>query len=63
MNYYRHWKIRYIDKWTNGEIRETEAHGYYDRDSVIKSFGLNDPEVSWYEIKEMKGWNDEKNEE
>ena len=50
---YRHFKVRYIDKWTKGEIRETEIHGYYDETSVISHFGLKDPDVFWYEITEI----------
>lgn len=53
MNYYRHYKVRYIDKWSNGQIKETEIHGYYDRQGVIDFFGLNGPDVSWYDIEEL----------
>ena len=50
---YRYFKVRYIDKWTKGEVRETEIHGYYDETSIISHFGLKDPDVFWYEITEI----------
>ena len=53
---YRYWKVQYIDTWTNGEIRETELHGYYDYNDVIKFFGLNEPEVSWYKVEEIEDY-------
>ena len=50
---YRYWIVQYIDTWTSREIRETELHGYYDYNDVIKFFGLNEPEVSWYNVEEI----------
>ena len=40
MNYYRHYKVRYTDKWSKGVVRETEIHGYYDLQGVKDFFGL-----------------------
>ena len=54
MNYYRHYKVRYIDKWSKGVVRETEIHGYYDLQGVKNFFGLDGEDVDWYEIEEIK---------
>ncbi len=48
----RHWKIRLKER-TAGHILTPEYIGYSDREEVIKFFGLENPDVEWYEIEEV----------
>jgi hypothetical protein len=33
-------------------ILHPELHGHYDRNDVIEFFGLNEPDIEWYNITE-----------
>ncbi len=48
----RHWKIRLKER-TTGHILTPEYIGYHNREEVIEFFGLENPDVEWYEIKEV----------
>lgn len=48
----RHWKIRLKER-TAGHILTPKYIGYSDREEVIKFFGLENPDVEWYEIEEV----------
>mgnify|MGYP007113739400 CR=1 FL=1 len=48
----RHWKIRLKER-TTGHICTPEHIGYFTREQVIEFFGLENPDVEWYEIEEV----------
>lgn len=48
----RHWKIRLKER-TTGHICTPEHIGYLDRQGVIKFFGLDEPDIEWYDIQEV----------
>ena len=50
----KHYVIRYIDKWSNGKVKETEYVGNWGIRKLIEFFGLNEPDVTWWEIKEKQ---------
>lgn len=45
------WEIHYKEK--NKSEKITKHLGYLTKDEIIKFFGLNDPEIEWYDIKEI----------
>ena len=47
------WQIRYREAGKS-ETRTTKHLGHLTEAEVIKFFGLNDPDVEWYDIKELK---------
>lgn len=46
---YRRWKVEAKEKYSDS-ILCPELHGYYDKDDVIKFFGLDQPDIEWYRI-------------
>lgn len=48
----RHWKIRLKER-TTGHICTPEHIGNLDRAGIIKFFGLDEPDIEWYEIEEL----------
>lgn len=49
---FRCWQVRYREK---GKKEHLSKHlGYLTKEEVIKFFGLDDPEVEWYDIEEVK---------
>lgn len=48
---YRYWKVEAKEKYSD-MILHPELHGYYDRNDVIEFFGLNEPDIEWYNITE-----------
>lgn len=51
---YKHWKIEVKEKYSDA-ILKPELHGNYDKEDVIKFFGLNEPDIEWFKIYEDKG--------
>lgn len=49
---YKRYKVT-IKEVGNTHLLTPELYGYYDRDYVIKFFGLNNKDVEWYEIEEI----------
>lgn len=47
----RHFKIRAKER-TTGQIVTPEYIGYKTRDEIIEFFGLEEPDIEWYEITE-----------
>lgn len=47
----RHFKISARER-TTGHIVTPEYIGYKTRDEIIEFFGLEEPDIEWYEIKE-----------
>lgn len=47
----RHFKIRARER-TTGQIVTPEYIGYKTRDEIIEFFGLEEPDIEWYEITE-----------
>ena len=47
------WQIRYREAGKS-ETRTTKHLGHLTEAEVIKFFGLNDPDIEWYDIKEQK---------
>lgn len=47
------WIVRYREVGKS-ETRITRHLGHLTEAEVIKFFGLNDPDVEWYDIKEQK---------
>lgn len=47
------WQIRYREAG-NSEIRTTKHLGTRTEAEVIMFFGLLDPDIEWYDIKEIK---------
>lgn len=50
---YRRWVVEAKEKYSDS-ILCPELQGYYDRNDVIKFFGLNEPDIEWYKITEIK---------
>jgi hypothetical protein len=48
----RKWKVRFQEVG-NKKIGETTHSGSLDEKGVIEFFGLNGPDIVWYEVKEM----------
>lgn len=48
----RHWKIRVKERGSD-HILTPEYIGYSDREEMIDFFGLENPDVEWYEIEEV----------
>lgn len=44
------WKVDYKDTKSNGELRTTYYMGDVDKSFVIDFFGLNRPDVFWYNV-------------
>lgn len=51
-NPYRNWKVTM--KEVGGDVLTPELHGPYDLEDVKKQFGLEEPDVDWYTINEIK---------
>jgi hypothetical protein len=51
-NEYKHWKVEAKEKFSDN-ILKPELHGYYSREDVIKFFGLDQPDIEWYNITEI----------
>ena len=49
---YRKWKVTM--KEVGGEVLTPEIHGPYDLEDVKKHFGLEENDVLWYNIEEIK---------
>lgn len=49
---YRKWKVTM--KEVGGEVLTPELHGPFDIDDVKDHFGLEEPDVEWYSIEEIK---------
>lgn len=49
---YRNWKVTI--KEVGGDVLTPELHGPYDLEDVKKHFGLEEPDVEWYSIEEIK---------
>lgn len=56
----RHWKIRLKER-TTGQICTPEYSGYLDRKGIVEFFGLEEPDVEWYDIKEVPSESNETN--
>ena len=50
---YKKWAVEAKEKYSDSILRP-ELHGYYDRNDVIEFFGLNEPDIEWYKITEIK---------
>lgn len=48
----RHFKIRAKER-TTGQIVTPEFIGYKSQNEVIEFFGLEEPDIEWYEITEV----------
>lgn len=48
----RHFKIRCKER-TTGQILTPEYTGYKNREQIIEFFGLEEPDIEWYEIEEI----------
>lgn len=48
----RHFKIRAKER-TTGQIVMPEFIGYKSQNEVIEFFGLEEPDIEWYEITEV----------
>ena len=46
---YKRWQVTIKEKG-NDNLLTPKLFGYYEREDVIKWFGLNDPEIEWYKI-------------
>lgn len=49
------WKITYIDSKSRGKKCTTFHQGNLSKEAIIEFFGLNEPDVEWYEVEEVKG--------
>ena len=49
----KHWKAE-IKERGNSHILTTELHADVDRKYCIDFFGLNEPDVEWYKLYEVK---------
>lgn len=45
------WQVRYRE--VGKSTQSTKHLGHLTEDEVIKFFGLDEPEVEWYEVKEI----------
>ncbi len=52
MNKRRHFKIRAKER-TTGQIVTPEYIGYKNRAEIIEFFGLEEPDIEWYDITEV----------
>lgn len=50
----RHWKVKIKEKAMKHPFTSI-LHGNNDRDDVIKFYGLDEPDVEWYEMEEVFG--------
>jgi len=48
----RKWLVKYKEAGSD-DIHETSFTGYVNADYVINWFGLDDADVTWYEVKEV----------
>ena len=49
------YKIEFIDKWSRGNKITTIAQDMFRNETeVINFYGLNEPDVEWYEITEVE---------
>ena len=45
------WQVHYKER---GKSSQTSKHlGHLTEEEVIKFFGLNDPEIEWYDVQEI----------
>lgn len=44
------YQVDFIDSTSRGQVKTTYITGDFDEDYVIDFFGLEDPDVEWYEI-------------
>jgi len=49
----RHWKIT-IKERNNPNLLTPELIGDYDEKDAVKHFGLNEQDVEWYRLEEIK---------
>ena len=47
----RTWIIECKEKWCDHPIRTTHT-GNFEREDIIKFFGLNEPDIEWYTVVE-----------
>lgn len=45
------WIIECKEKWCDHPIRTTHT-GNFEREDIIKFFGLNEPDIEWYTVVE-----------
>lgn len=45
------WQVRFREKGKSEKL--TKHLGYLSKEEVIKFFGLNNPEIEWYDIQEI----------
>ena len=45
------WQVRFREKGKSEKL--TKHLGHLTKEEVIKFFGLNDPEIEWYDIQEI----------
>ena len=50
---YRHWRVTIKERWMINPMH-TELRGPYDKADVIKHYGLEQPDVEWYTLTEVK---------
>lgn len=48
----RHWKVRLKER-ASEHILTPEHIGYLSREQVIEFFGLEEPDIEWYDIEEV----------
>ena len=44
------WKIEYRDDQSGGDLRTTYYYGTITKEEVIDFFGLDRPDVHWYNV-------------
>ncbi len=49
------WKITYIDTKSRGKRCTTYHTGHFTRQQIIEFFGLNQPDVLWFRIEQVRG--------
>ena len=48
---FKAWRVRFREK---GESEQMTQHlGHLSKEEVIKFFGLNSPEIEWYDVEEL----------
>lgn len=52
-----YWRIKYIDKYTDGKISSTVYYGDISREKVIEFFGLRNEDVYWFEVEYVENKN------
>lgn len=50
---FRKWKVTIKEVFSELPIH-TELHGHFDLEDVKDHFGLEEPDVDWYNIEEIK---------